>query len=550
MKLIADTYLREARSRYRLWGADGKVRQPELLHPQIVEHEPLVPARTLVAMRAEQLDLYSVTKASQTISGEIVLGELARTLLDVLLAQGVVRREPASSSATKAAPRSRPRRPSDREGPRRRASAPCPWTRRRASPRRSSTTCSAPRRRVILSDAAELGAGRFRGDAYFARASPRSVLCLPILRQAEVVGLLYLENDLLAGAFTPDRLAALELCATQAAISLENALLLARERTARAAAEAAERRSAFPRRGRSAPLGVARLRRDPPPPGSPLRAAARPTGALIDIVDGREIRRLATVHRDPEEGALDPGGAAAISAPLGLTPPRGQGPPHRRARPDARDDRRCPRERSATTTSTCGSSASSRPRTGLSVPLIARGQTLGVLSLVSAVPGCRYGPADLELAQEVARRAATAIDNARLYRASQEAVRARTEFLTVASHELNTPVTSLLLAVEARSRRVVRSGRTIAPEAMDRMLELVTRQGSRLTRLTSDLLDVSRLEAGRLPLELEDVELGGLVREVVARGAADLSRSRCSVTIEDGAPVSGEVGIGRGSMRS
>src|SRR6185312_11310675 len=104
------------------------------------------------------------------------------------------------------------------------------------------------------------------------------------------------------------------------------------------------------------------------------------------------------------------------------------------------------------------------------------GQTLGVLSLASAAPGCRYGPADLELAQEIARRTAIAIDNARLYRA-------RSEFLTVASHELHTPVTSLTLALQAL-RRVVRAGRTIAPEVMDRMLDLVARQGDRLTRLT------------------------------------------------------------------
>ena len=64
-------------------------------------------------------------------------------------------------------------------------------------------------------------------------------------------------------------------------------------------------------------------------------------------------------------------------------------------------------------------------RTALSVPLIARGQTLGVLSLASGAPGRRFGRADLELAQDVARRAAMAIDNARLYQASQDEVKLR-----------------------------------------------------------------------------------------------------------------------------
>src|SRR4029079_6737249 len=151
--------------------------------------------------------------------------------------------------------------------------------------------------RVILSDAAH-HAGKFAGDDYFARRRPKSVLCLPILRQAEVVGLLYLENDLLAGAFTPDRLAARDVLATQAAISLDNARLLAKEQAARAAAEDAERRSAF-----LAEAGVllsesldyaeslGRLGR--------LCVRSLADHCMIDIVEGSEIRRIAGTHADP-----------------------------------------------------------------------------------------------------------------------------------------------------------------------------------------------------------------------------------------------------------
>ena len=74
---------------------------------------------------------------------------------------------------------------------------------------------------------------------------------------------------------------------------------------------------------------------------------------------------------------------------------------------------------------------------------------------------------------------------------------------------------------------------------MDRLLELASRQGARLTRLIDDLLDVSRLDAGRLPLELTVVELGALVREVVSRFEADLARSGCTVSLRGGAPVVG-----------
>ncbi|MFP2934919.1 GAF domain-containing protein, partial [Pyxidicoccus sp. 3LG] len=74
-------------------------------------------------------------------------------------------------------------------------------------------------------------------------------------------------------------------------------------------------------------------------------------------------------------------------------------------------------------------------KSGMHVPLIARGKTLGVLTLISDLPGHRYDETDLELAMELARRAAVSIDNAHLYRASQDAVRLRDEFLSVASHE-------------------------------------------------------------------------------------------------------------------
>src|SRR5207247_9975915 len=87
--------------------------------------------------------------------------------------------------------------------------------------------------------------GRCSADEYVARARPRSVLCLPIVRRSQAIGLLYLEHGQLAEVFTAERVAALELLAAQAAISLENAQLVHKEHLARAVAEEAERRSIF-----------------------------------------------------------------------------------------------------------------------------------------------------------------------------------------------------------------------------------------------------------------------------------------------------------------
>jgi GAF domain-containing protein len=100
------------------------------------------------------------------------------------------------------------------------------------------------RESVILDDAA--APTSFSADAYVQQRRPRSVLCLPLVKQTKLVGVLYLENNLTPGAFTSDRIAVLELLASQAAISLENAVLYAelrRENTDRERVERELRRS-------------------------------------------------------------------------------------------------------------------------------------------------------------------------------------------------------------------------------------------------------------------------------------------------------------------
>jgi len=84
----------------------------------------------------------------------------------------------------------------------------------------------------------------------------------------------------------------------------------------------------------------------------------------------------------------------------------------------------------------------------MSVPLVARGRVLGVLSFMSARPSRRYGPSDLPLAEELGRRAALAVDNARLFKEVEDALRVRDDFLTAASHDLRTPLTSIKGRIE------------------------------------------------------------------------------------------------------
>lgn len=174
----------------------------------------------------------------------------------------------------------------------------------------------------------------------------------------------------------------------------------------------------------------------------------------------------------------------------------------------------------------------------ISVPLVSRGRVLGALTLVNTEPGRRYTQADVRLAEDLARRAAASLDNGRLYMEAQDAIRARDTFLSVASHELNTPLTSLTLNVQAL-RRDLESRTSAAPEALSTKVVAVQRQLSRLSSLVRELLDVSRITAGRLRLEREELDLAALAREVVPRFSEDLARAGCELRLDAPGPARG-----------
>jgi signal transduction histidine kinase len=187
-----------------------------------------------------------------------------------------------------------------------------------------------------------------------------------------------------------------------------------------------------------------------------------------------------------------------------------------------------------------------RPRSALIVPLSARGRRLGALSFTLADGGQRYAPADLTWAEDLARRAALAIDNAGLYgeaRAAEEklralnaelarAVRLRDEFLVAAAHELKTPVASLRLCAQTVLRARARTG-AVDPDRLDRALRTIDGQSRRLARLVERLLVVARLEAGELEIAPRPLDLGALVRAVVATAQDAAPRHAISVAVPE-----------------
>lgn len=174
-------------------------------------------------------------------------------------------------------------------------------------------------------------------------------------------------------------------------------------------------------------------------------------------------------------------------------------------------------------------------RTVMSVPLVAREQTLGTMTFVRVAADQPYQRAELSLAVEVARRAAVSIDHSRLYRDAQQAIRVRDDFLSVASHELRTPITSMTFAVQAFEAAPAQ----LCPEKAAKSMAVVARQTRRLRGLVEDLLSVSRLELNRVTENLQSFDLAALAREVTDRLAEDMSRDGCTVSLRAERPVVG-----------
>ena len=217
---IAQAYLRNARYCYLRWGADGKVRQLDESYPQLALEAPASPPTTTIGASVEHLDLTTVVRVSQAVSGEIVLERLIDTLMRTALEHAGAQRgllivshegehrieAEATTSGTSIAVRFRQASLS---------AADLPGSILHYVVR----TCES----VILDDASAQNA--FSSDEYFGRNRVRSALCLPLIKQAALIGVLYLENNLTPRVFTPARNAVLRLIASQAAISLENAYL-------------------------------------------------------------------------------------------------------------------------------------------------------------------------------------------------------------------------------------------------------------------------------------------------------------------------------------
>jgi signal transduction histidine kinase/CheY-like chemotaxis protein len=163
-------------------------------------------------------------------------------------------------------------------------------------------------------------------------------------------------------------------------------------------------------------------------------------------------------------------------------------------------------------------------RSLLCVPLMARQEVLGSLAFVSGRMRPRYGSSDLAFAEDMAQRLAIALDNALLYRQAERAIVMRDDVLAIVSHDLRTPLWTIMMAAES----------LIADREVSDIGKSITRSADRMNRLIGDLLDASAINAGRLTLEVGTHRADELVREAI-----DTFRSQAEMReiVIDGSPA-------------
>jgi signal transduction histidine kinase len=145
------------------------------------------------------------------------------------------------------------------------------------------------------------------------------------------------------------------------------------------------------------------------------------------------------------------------------------------------------------------------------VPLLAQKKTIGAITFVTAETTRHYNQADLLMAEELATRASVAIENARLYKGSQDAITIRDEFISVASHELKTPVTSVKMFTQILKKHSEQIGDAKAVNHLSKM----DKQINKLTELIYDLLNVSKIQAGKMEFQNELFDFDSAVLEVI-----------------------------------
>ncbi|WP_437654260.1 ATP-binding protein [Sorangium sp. So ce1182] len=298
----------------------------------------------------------------------------------------------------------------------------------------------------------------------------------------------------------------------------ERARHLAAAEAGRAAAEAAQRRAAF--LSEASRLLSSSLNYE----ATLVRVARLPVPFVADwcMVDMMEreamLRRAVVVHADPQKSELArllqgqtpmdsvlPAGVARVLETGEAVLCEVAGAPAAPRSADAHDSEP-PVSASEALLKELGL------RRYISVPLVTRGTMLGVLTIASGRDDLLYGAEDRALAEELGRRAALAIDNARLYESAQRAIRAREELVAVVSHDLKSPLATIVMNTSLLRRKLPSS-----EEAADlrRPVERIQKSADRMNRLIRDLLDLAKLDGGHIRIQPVPLDVAGLLSDAI-----------------------------------
>jgi len=254
----------------------------------------------------------------------------------------------------------------------------------------------------------------------------------------------------------------------------------------------------------------------------------------VDMVENGELRRVAVEHVDPAKVALAKDVQRRwppdMNAPRGLANVLSTGKSEWMAEiPEELLEQSIKERERLAIMKQLGL------RSFMMVPLVARGTVLGAITLVSAESGHRYDEHDLAFAEELARRASLAVENARLYAEAQAAVRAREDVLAFVSHDLKNPLTSIVMNATLL-KRATPEGAT--GEKLRRHSDMIVRAADRMNRLVHDLLDWASLRAGKLTIATKEIDVSAMLHETAGLLQPVASMKHQSLSVEAASDLS------------
>lgn len=237
-------------------------------------------------------------------------------------------------------------------------------------------------------------------------------------------------------------------------------------------------------------------------------------GCVLDLIEGDEIKRIITKHRDPEveklmKMLLEYPPTTFSNQPTAKVIK--QGKPILIVSADAEQIQALTiNEEHASLVDSIGI------RSYIAVPLKIRGRTIGAINFLITTERRLFDEKDLSTALDLGHHAALVIEKAKLYRDAQSAIRLRDDFISIASHELKTPLTALILQIEVLST-IMESVSTEESEIVMKVINSTNRQLDRLTRLVEDMLDISRIASGKMKFTRKKVDIVEVTGEVLDR---------------------------------